>query len=140
MSLSAFGDPTGPPALEAVRAVLGTAAAGWTELVFDVRAAAGTLDETWSYGGPKFGWSMRLVQGKRVLVYLTPQAGQVLVGVVLGDKAIAAAEASGVASTRTLDIAKAAPKYAEGRGVRIPVATDDDLVVAKELARIKLGR
>jgi hypothetical protein len=140
MALSAFEDRTQPPAPDDLRAVLGVAAACWTALVADVREAAGPIDETWSFGGPKYGWSMRLVQGKRVLVYLTPQAGQLLVGAVLGEKAIAAAEASGLTSRRTLDIVRAAPKYAEGRGVRIPVVTDDDLVVARELVRIKLGR
>lgn len=140
MALSAFDDPAQQPAPEAIGDVLGAAAASWSALTAEARLLAGDVDETWSFGGSKVGWSMRLVQGTRVLVYLTPQAGQLLVGVVLGEKAIAAAEASGVASARTLDVVAGAPKYAEGRGVRVTVVTADDLALAKELVRIKLLR
>ena len=111
-----------------------------TMAVHSVASRAGKVAETWHFGGAKYGWSQRLVQGKRVLVYLTPQAGQLLVGVALGEKAIAVAEATGLASARTREIVAAAPRYAEGRGVRFAVATDDDLAVAKELARTRLGR
>ena len=110
------------------------------KLVADVASHAGELTEAWYYGGAKYGWSMRLIRKDRNLVYLTPQPGAFLVGVALGEKAISAAEAAGIASTRTLEIVAAAPKYAEGRGVRYPVASDDDLAVARELARIKLAR
>ena len=65
------------------------------------------------------------------MVHLMLQAGTFLVGVALGKKAIAAAEAAGIASVRTLEIVAAAPKYAEGRGVRYPVASDADLAVVK---------
>jgi hypothetical protein len=88
----------------------------------------------------KTGWSMRLVHQGRILVYLTPQAGQALVSVVLGEKAIARAEAAGHLSASTREVIDAAPRYAEGRGVRIPMATPDDLSVASELVRIKAGR
>jgi hypothetical protein len=140
VALSAFDDPAQGPTPDELEPVLGPAARCWSDLIAEVRRHAGTIEETWRFSGPKYGWSMRLVEGKRVIVYLTPQAGQVLVGVSLGEKAIAAAEAAGLASARTLEIVAAAPRYPEGRGVRTPVATGDDLAVAIELARIKLGR
>jgi hypothetical protein len=140
VALSAFDDPAHPPTADELEVVLGPAAPLWAELVADVRRHAGDLAETWGFSGAKYGWSMRLVGGTRNLLYLTPQAGVLLVGVALGDRAIANAEAAGLASARTLEIARAAPKYAEGRGVRMPVASDEDLAVAKELARIKLAR
>ena len=139
MALSAFDNPDRPPTADELAAMLGPAAPCWTELVADVARHAGDLAETWHHGGPKYGWSMRLVRKDRNVVHLTPQAGTFLVGVALGEKAIAAAEAAGIASVRTLEIVAAAPKYAEGRGVRYPVASDADLAVVKELARIKLG-
>ena len=140
MALSAFDDPARPPTADELAAMLGPAAPCWAELVADVARHAGDLAETWHHGGAKYGWSMRLVRKDRNLVHLTPQAGTFLVGVALGEKAIAAAEAAGIVSVRTLEIVAAAPKYAEGRGVRYPVASDADLALAKELARIKLGR
>lgn len=139
MALSAFDDPAHPPTADELETILGPAAPLWTELVADVRERAGTLGETWGFSGSKYGWSMRLVRGTRNLLYLTPQAGVLLVGVALGDKAIATAEAAGLASARTIEVARAAPKYAEGRGVRLPVSSAEHLAIAKELARIKLG-
>ncbi len=139
MALSAFDDPTSPPTPDELDALLGPCSRLWAELVAAVRRHAGGSTETWVFGA-KYGWSMRLVRRERNLLHLTPQAGRMLVGVALGEKAIARAEAAGLASGRTLEVVAAAPKYAEGRGVRFEVATDEDLAVAVELARIKLGR
>jgi hypothetical protein len=140
MALSAFADPASAPTPNQLDGTLGSAAPRWEAIVADVRRLAGELDETWNYAGAKYGWSMRLVRKGRNLVYLTPQDGTLLVGVALGEKAIAAAEAAGFVSDRTRAIVEAAPRYAEGRGIRFAVATDDDLVVTHELARIKLAR
>ena len=140
MAPSVFEDPTGPPTPADLREVLGSAAQLWSQLIDDVRVHAGDLAETWNFAGTKYGWSLRLIRRERVLVHMTPLPERLLVGVALGEKAIATARASGLASERTLGIVAAAPKYAEGRGVRFEVATEDDLAVAKELARIKLGR
>ena len=140
VALSAFDDPARPPTEAELAAILGPVMPLWTELVADVARHAGDIVEAWHHGGARYGWSMRLVRKDRNLVYLTPQPGTFLVGVALGEKAIAAAKAAGIASEHTLEIVAAAPKYAEGRGVRYPVASDDDLAVARELARIKLAR
>ena len=139
MALSAFDDPTRAPTPDELDSALGPAARLWPELIAAVRRDTGELTETWAFGA-KSGWSMRLVQKERNLVHMTPQAGRMLVGVVLGEKAIARAEAAGLASARTLEVAAAAPRYAEGRGIRFEVETDEDLAVAMELARIKIGR
>ena len=140
MALSAFADVTAPPTRVALEAALGPAAPLWSDLEARIRELASDVEEAWNHGGAKVGWSMRLVHEGRIVVYLTPQVGQVLVGVVLGEKAIARAETAGIVSARTREVIAAAPRYAEGRGVRIPMATGDDLSVASELVRIKLGR
>jgi hypothetical protein len=139
VALSAFEDSDRPPSPEERAAVLGPAAAYWDQLVTAVRDRAGGVVEGWRHGGARSGWSCRLMLGDRVLVYLTPQPGAMLVGVVLGEKAIERARAAGLASETTLAVVDAAPRYAEGRGVRVTVRTSDDLAVAKELARIKLA-
>ena len=139
MALSAFDDPAHLPTPDELETMLGPAARLWKELVADVRRRGGSIDETWGFSGAKHGWSMRLVRDTRNLLYLTPQAGALLLGAALGDKAIESADAAGLVSARTIEVARAAPKYAEGRGVRLPVTSDEDLAIAKELARIKLG-
>jgi hypothetical protein len=139
MALSAFTDPAAPPTPETLESMLGPAAPLWSDLCAILRGLVGDVVEAWNHGGAKVGWSMRLVHDGRILAYLTPQAGHALVGVVLGEKAIARAEASAGLSTPTREAIAAAPRYAEGRGVRIVMATADDLSVALELARIKVG-
>ena len=141
MALSAFVDPSAAPTPEALAETLGPAAGAWWSSLLDaVRADAGDIAETWACSSRKTGWAMRVLRGDRVLAYLTPLAGSMLVGVVLGEKAIAAATAAGLASERTLAVVAAAPRYAEGRGARIGVESEADLAVAIELVRIKLAR
>jgi hypothetical protein len=140
VALSAFDDPGTPPTPETLAATLGPAAAWRASLLDDIRTNAGEVTEAWAFSGPRSGWSMKVLRGARVLAYLTPRAGSMLVGVVLGEKAIAAATAAGLASERTLEVIAAAPRYAEGRGVRITVESEADVIVAKELVRIKLLR
>jgi hypothetical protein len=139
MSLSAFDDPGRAPDPDELGAVLGPARDLWPALIDDVRRIAPDLSESWKHSGAAYGWSLRLLRGSRTLVYLTPQTGRFLAGVALGEKAIAAAEAAGAVSDRTRAILDAAPRYAEGRGIRYEIATADHLGVARELARIKLG-
>ena len=55
----------------------------------------------------------------------------------LGDKAVAAARASGLPK-RVVKIIDEAKKYAEGTAVRIDVNGPEDVAVVKTLAAIKL--
>jgi hypothetical protein len=138
VALNAFDDPSHQPTPKELRAILGGASRFWSALVADVRRGCKGMTEHWNFGA-KFGWSLRLKHEDRILVYLTPRTGRMLVGVVLGEKAVNAARAAGKTSDATLALVAAAPKYAEGRGVRVEVGTDDELRVARELARIKIG-
>jgi Protein of unknown function (DUF3788) len=139
VALSAFAHPDVAPTPETLDAVLGDAAAVWRTIVEQTRTLAGSIDEDWGHRGKSFGWSMRLLQGTRVVAYLTPQANALLLGVVLGEKAIAAREAGPGISSGARTVLEAAPRYAEGRGIRILVASPEDLAVALELIEIKLA-
>ena len=82
------------------------------------------------------GWSLRILHKDRVIVYLTPQQDQFLVSLALGEKAVAAARAANL-SAPILSIIDDAPRYAEGRGVRIPVRNSRQLTTLARLACIK---
>ena len=62
-----------------------------------------------------------------------------LVGVVLGEKAAKAAPASGLPAA-VFQLIEEAPRYAEGRGFRLPVAAREDLAAAQQLAALKMIR
>ncbi len=137
MALSAFDDPALPPAPASLRKSLGDAARSWTDLVAHVAATCPPIEEAWSFSGAKYGWSLRLKRGERVLVYLTPQEGRFLAGFVLGEKAIAAATGNGLPPA-VLSLLDAAPRYAEGRGIRVTVGPGDDLSTVRHLVALKV--
>jgi hypothetical protein len=117
---------------------LGGAIASWDAVTTAVRGRAPELAEVWHFAGPKVGWSLRLIDKARILVYLTPEQGRFRIGLVLGGKAVASARASGLspAAASILDIA---PRYAEGHGVRFHVASRDDLEALETLLDIKFA-
>ena len=138
MALSVFDDKDTPPTDEALHAALGKAGPAWTTLKEAVSRDCAPLQEDWAFAGAKFGWSLRLKRGKRVIVYLTPCKGHFLASFALGEKACAAASAARLPA-RIVDLIASAPKYAEGRGVRIPVRTKRDAAAIRTLAAIKLA-
>jgi hypothetical protein len=102
----------------------------------DLQAAYGPLIEEWAFSGKAYGWSFRLKQSKRTIVYMTPCRGHFLASFALGEKACRAAHAAGLAAP-VLAAIDGGPKYPEGRGVRIPVRTRRDLEGVESLAAIK---
>jgi hypothetical protein len=136
VALSAFDDPDLPPAPEAIDAALGRAARHWRKFVAAVVAGHGPLEEQWNWSGAKFGWSLRLREKKRVLVYCTPVRGAFLVGLALGTKAEAAARESGLPSS-VVALLDAAPVYAEGRGLRLEVKDAAGVAAALRLVAAK---
>ncbi len=137
MALSAFADRTRPPEPADLGRVLGAAAGAWQELAVHVRASYPPIDELWSFSGPKYGWSMRLRRKERVVLYMTPQDGGFLVGLVLGEKAAAAARQAGVPDP-VMALIDGAPRYAEGRGIRVAVTSPVDLAAVQQLAALKM--
>ncbi len=138
MALSAFDDRSHPPRSGELKKTLAASAPLWSRLIQDVATGHGPVSEQWSFSGAKFGWSLRLKRKDRVILYLTPQAGAFLVGVVLGEKAARAAHDEG-APAPVVELIEAAPRYAEGRGIRMTVSARKDLDVARRLASLKMG-
>lgn len=136
MSLSVFDDPNQPPGPAVLRRRLGPAATAWKALVDGVAERCGPVEELWSFGGAKFGWSLRLLRKGRVLLYLTPQEGRLLAGLVLGGKAVAAAREAGLPPALLAQV-EAAPQYAEGRGLRVEVSGADDVTSLVRLVGLK---
>src|SRR5512141_3318202 len=109
MALSAFGDRENPPEEKSLRKTLGKASAAWAALKAGA-SISGTLAEEWAFSASAAGWSLRLKDGKRVIVYMTPQEGRFLVSFALGEKAVAAARAARLPAALLAEVA-AAPRY-----------------------------
>ena len=143
MALSAFDDKTAPPAPAKLKAVLGKSSRLWEALADGVSSAHPPVHEEWSFSGAKFGWSLRLKRKERVVLYLIPREKGFLAGIVLGEKAVKAVTAPApgepLLPAPILALLEAAPRYAEGRGLRFPVATSQDVdsilrIVAAKMA------
>jgi hypothetical protein len=106
--------------------------------VRQISGAYPPIVEQWSFASARFGWSLRLKKADRVVLYLIPQSGRFLVGIVLGAKAVAAAQGADLPRAVLRAIAEA-PRYAEGTGIRLPVASDSQLASIRRLAELKMA-
>ncbi|MES2555749.1 MAG: DUF3788 domain-containing protein [Bacteroidota bacterium] len=95
------------------------------------------VDE-WHYSGAKYGWSFRIKDKKRVIVYLLPREGYFKAAFVFGQKATDAIMNSEVAKTISEQL-QSAKVYAEGRGIRIDIRTAEILKDILFLTEIKLA-
>jgi hypothetical protein len=132
---SVFHDGARLPGDDALRHVLGGVHTTWGELLGSLAKQIGPMSEIWKLTGGA-GWGLRVVQRDRVILYMTPQPRQFVVSFALGERAVAAARKAEL-STGVLEAIEAAPRFAEGRGVRITVRDNRDVEPLTRLARIK---
>ena len=86
----------------------------------------------------KYGWSLRLKQKSRNIVYLGPGEGCFMVSFVLSDKAAKIARETKLPKA-VAEVIAAAPRYPEGNGVRLLVKRAADLRPIQKIAAIKLA-
>lgn len=86
----------------------------------------------------KHGWSLRIKDEKRVIVYLLPRQGFFKVAMVFGQKATDKILQSDIASMIQSEL-QAAKAYAEGRGIRIDIHNGSLLPDILQLVEIKLA-
>ena len=115
-------------------ALLGETKPIWDRTVAELKAAIGDVNEEWKCYSKKSGWTLRLLQQDRAIVYLTPAAGSFNVGFSLGDKAMAAARDAGVPEALL-----SGKRYVEGTPVRLTMIDSANLPLVLQLAAIKMG-
>ncbi len=124
------------PSEQAVADELGAARSVWDAIVGGVVAKHGAVEREWKASKSDFGWMCLLKQKKRTLLYLTPEKGTVRVGIVLGERAVALALASGLPEGVKTLLREARP-YAEGRGIRFPATSAADVATVLALVLFK---
>jgi hypothetical protein len=127
MTNAFIGRPAAPADAE-LAAELGAAHALWERIRSET-----PLSGEWHSYSKKAGWSMRLKQKDRNIVYLVPGRGGFDVSFALGDRAVAAAKERGLAT-----MVEGAKRYAEGTAVRFAVNGPRDVATVKKLIEIKL--
>jgi hypothetical protein len=111
-----------PPSEKRLRERLSPAHVAWTKLL-DSRPS---LVREWKLYSRKAGFTLRLKDGERTLLYLQPQDGDFRAVVILGEKAVKAA-LGGRLPSRLRDAIEGARPYVEGRSVSLTVRTPADL-------------
>jgi len=134
---NAFIGSTVRPSDADLEKALGAAKPAWDSLIADLAAEHGVTIQEWKSYSSKAGWSLRLLRGKRTIVWLAPCAGCFCVAFILGDKAVQAARQCGLPAriVKSLDEAE---KYPEGTGLRLLIKGAKDLSAVQKLAVVKL--
>ncbi len=137
MDSNPFTDKQIQPAAATLGKALGVKMKYWEEIVSFVHAQYPAGKDEWNFPGVKYGWSFRIKDKKRAIVYLIPRSGYFLAAFVFGQKAFDSILKSEIDQALKDELA-AATVYAEGRGIRIPVKNAKLLKDIKALVRIKL--
>jgi hypothetical protein len=136
MALSAFVDRENPPSEQDLESALLESYPAWQLLRKEAATRLGPLAEEWGFTSAKTGWGFRLKQGKRAILYMTPCQGYFLASFALGEKAVQAAKAAFLPEW-ILEAIDEAPRYAEGRGVRLKVTSAEAATAVLKLAEVK---
>lgn len=110
----------------------------WQEIKEYVHAGYPAAVDEWNYPGEKYGWSFRIKDKKRAILYLLPRDGFFKVAFVFGQKAMDNIVQSRIADGIKSEL-ESARVYAEGRGIRIEIRDKDLLKDIKLLIDIKIG-
>jgi hypothetical protein len=140
MILSSSNGQGSPPGPRELASLLGRSSSHWLRLHAELTAEFGPLGEKWSFSKKTQHWSLQLKRKKnqRTIVYMIPCQKHFVAAFALGEKACRAARESGLPAALLAVIDKA-PKYPEGRGVRLEVRNKQDLESVKHFAVIKMA-
>ncbi len=138
MAISFFNNKSQCPGEKDLDAVLGPKAEYWKTLRKFTHDFYSKAQEEWIYSGKNYGWSFRIKDRRRVLIYFIPCDGYFKVAFVFGEKAAKEAMSSNI-SGDIKKLIESAPVYAEGRGFRVDVTGDYLVEDIKKLITIKLA-
>ena len=129
MNPSIFMDKASTPSGEDLKQALGEKYELWMEIREHVLKKYPDGKEEWNFPGKNYGWSFRIKDKRRAIIYLLPRKEEFRAAFVFGGKAFEAIKKSDV-SAKIVSELESAKVYAEGRGVRIPVP---DRAVLKDI-------
>jgi hypothetical protein len=111
----------------------------WMEIVSFVKSVYSNPEPEWKFPGAKHGWSFRLKDKKRVIVYFLPREQYFMVAFNFGEIAFERIMNSDISRKIKTELSEA-KQYPEGRGIRIEVRDNNDLTDVKKLIEIKLAK
>ena len=138
MDTSIFIDKTKKPTEEDLRNALANSYNLWQDVYNLVYLKYPNAVSEWNFPGQKYGWSFRMKDRKRTIVYLLPRDKRFLVAFIFGQRAFEKIMSSNISKQIKHDL-ESAKVYAEGRGIRIAVKNQNTLAAISQLIDIKLA-
>ena len=135
--LSVFMDKAVKPSKKDLPETLGSSYGWWEAIENFVLEKYPDGKSEWNFPGKKYGWSYRIKDKKRAIIYFLPLDQYFKVGFVFGQKAFDQIMESAISDEIKNEL-REATKYAEGRGIRIDVKDESVLSDIKKLIEIKL--
>jgi hypothetical protein len=99
---------------------LGAARRAWEAVLAAVRAGEAPREERWKDYGPRYGWQLKVTEGRTALVYLIPREGGFTAALALPDAALAALATSGLPAALVRAV-RQGPRKPEGWPARVLV-------------------
>jgi hypothetical protein len=137
MTSNPFRDKSKPPQDQELSAMLGNTFVLWNQLKQSISSRFAPATAEWGFSSPKTGWGLRLKQNMRTVLSMIPNQDHFIVSFALGEKAVKDAHNSDLPDS-VLGVIDNAPRYAEGRGVRLHVRSAQDVFNVEKLAVIKM--
>lgn len=134
---SIFTDKNIKPTSESLKAALDETFEIWEDFVDFTNQSYPEASQEWNFSGEKFGWSFRIKDKKRVLIYLLPRDKFFKVAFVFGQKATDQILESTISASIKKEL-MAAKVYAEGRGIRIDIKDKSGIGDIHHLIQIKI--
>ncbi|HWQ80831.1 MAG TPA: DUF3788 family protein [Ignavibacteria bacterium] len=138
MDISIFSEKEKQPTDSALKKALGKNYELWKKLEDYTILKYSNAVKEWAFPGAKYGWSFRIKDRKRVIIYLLPRDGYFKAAFNFGQKAYEEILASDVADEIKKEL-ESARAYAEGRGIRIDVKRHAAIKDIQKLIVIKLS-
>jgi hypothetical protein len=136
MDTSVFMDKARVPSEKDLKLALGATFETWRQIAEFVFANVPAVTGEWNFSGAKYGWSYRIKDKKRAVVYLLPRREFFKVAMVFGPAATEKVLKSEISEAIRKELEAAKP-YAEGRGIRIDVKDDSVSEDIFEMIRVK---
>lgn len=138
METSVFMDKAQIPNENDLETALGNNVLIWREIRDFVFEKYPSAFEEWNFPGKKYGWSFRIKDKKRAIIYLVPLRGYLRVAFVFGQKAVDKILECDISETIKTDLMNS-KVYMEGRGLWMDVTDNSLNQDIKKLVEIKIG-
>ena len=135
---SIFEDQKIVPTDELLEAAIGETFSVWTAIENYTLSLYPEAKKEWKFSGQKHGWSYRISDKKRVLVYLLPRDKFFKVAFVFGKIAFHEIVESHIDENIKKEL-MTTKEYAEGRGIRITVTDENQLKDIQFLIETKIN-